>query len=85
MSRKKNAQVSPYENRNLEPITKRLKFVRHAGSSVVINEAIDLRKLLPLQTNKLFRYFGSLTTPPCDEVVTWTIFREPIPVSSNQV
>ena len=32
-----------------------------------------------------YRYYGSLTTPGCNEVVQWTIFTTPIPISAKQV
>jgi carbonic anhydrase len=32
-----------------------------------------------------FRYAGSLTTPPCDENVVWTILEDTIPVSQAQI
>ena len=32
--------------------------------------------ILPKNKNEFYRYHGSLTTPSCDEVVVWTIFKE---------
>ncbi|XP_039688946.1 alpha carbonic anhydrase 7 isoform X2 [Medicago truncatula] len=40
-----------------------------------------------IQFNKMhyYRYIGSLTTPPCDENITWTIVREVKFVSKEQI
>lgn len=32
-----------------------------------------------------FRYAGSLTTPPCSEIVTWNLIEQPIAVSQQQI
>lgn len=32
-----------------------------------------------------YRYAGSLTTPPCSEIVTWTVYDEPIEASGAQI
>jgi hypothetical protein len=41
--------------------------------------------LLPTIKDSFFRYKGSLTTPPCSEVVTWTLMTDPICVDERQV
>jgi len=44
-----------------------------------------IRSMLPESTELYFTYKGSLTTPPCLEVVTWIDFKHPIQLSHNQV
>ena len=41
-------------------------------------------ELLPADRT-LFRYEGSLTTPPCSEIVHWIVFRTPITASERQI
>jgi carbonic anhydrase len=45
---------------------------------------IDPSTLLP-KTRGYYRYMGSLTTPPCSEGLTWTVFRTPIEASPEQI
>ena len=44
-----------------------------------------LRDLLPASLGSYYRYTGSLTTPPCSEIVEWIVFRRPVPISYHQV
>ena len=45
---------------------------------------IDPTGLLP-SARSFFRYQGSLTTPPCSEIVTWTVYDTPVEVSAAQI
>ena len=47
--------------------------------------AFPLVNLLPTDQTKYYRYNGSLTTPTCDEAVTWTVFNDPVEISQAQV
>lgn len=46
---------------------------------------INLQNLLPSDLSHYYRYQGSLTTPPCFESVTWTLFNSMIPISERQM
>jgi carbonic anhydrase len=50
----------------------------------VLNAAIDPASLLPKAT-RIFRYEGSLTTPPCSEVVEWNVFAAPVAVAQSDI
>jgi carbonic anhydrase len=54
------------------------------GPEIRAAGAIDPAALLP-RSGGWFRYMGSLTTPPCSEGLTWTVFKEPIEASAGQI
>jgi carbonic anhydrase len=45
----------------------------------------NLIHLLPENHHSFYTYNGSLTTPPCYEVVTWVIMSEPVYMCQDQV
>lgn len=47
-------------------------------------DMIDLYNLLP-KNKSYFYYGGSLTTPPCSEIVNWYVLKEPIEASKEQI
>lgn len=52
---------------------------------VIANIKINAQQLLPKNTNAYYNYRGSLTTPPCSEIVNWLILKMPIEVSKAEV
>lgn len=48
------------------------------------SQPLDLASLLP-DNERRFQYAGSLTTPPCSEIVNWNVFTTPITASAEQI
>ena len=45
---------------------------------------VHLNDFLPADRDA-FRYQGSLTTPPCSEIVSWTVFTAPVTATPGQI
>ena len=49
----------------------------------VLGVSIDVSQLLPTSLG-YYTFPGSLTTPPCTEIVTWYVLKSPEQISSEQ-
>ncbi|WP_448188740.1 carbonic anhydrase [Azospirillum sp. sgz301742] len=76
--------ITPGEaNPALQPIWDAMP--KQAGpEKAVASVSVDPNGLLP-SNRAYFRYAGSLTTPPCSEGLTWTVFKEPVQASTEQI
>ena len=75
------------ENAALKPITDALPSINEADSDVKL-AGFRLDELIApaIGDGKIYAtYPGGLTTPPCNEVVTWLNFKQPLTVSAAQL
>lgn len=56
----------------------------HEGAERNLGGAYNPAALVPIKS-AYFRYLGSLTTPPCSEGLIWTVFKDPIAASPEQI
>ena len=54
------------------------------GPAAKADAAINPNGMLPPKLG-YYRYSGSLTTPPCSEVVEWLVLTEPVQVAASDV
>ena len=54
------------------------------GEPSALGEALELEALLP-EEFAYFTYQGSLTTPPCSEIVRWLLLDTPVLLSQAQI
>uniref|UniRef100_A0A3B3QYY8 Carbonic anhydrase n=1 Tax=Paramormyrops kingsleyae TaxID=1676925 RepID=A0A3B3QYY8_9TELE len=67
-------------------LTSYLPNVTNSGQKANITQQFSLDDLLVgVNRTKYYRYLGSLTTPNCNEVVIWTVFKDPVKVSKNLI
>ncbi|MEM7758708.1 MAG: carbonic anhydrase family protein [Cyanobacteria bacterium P01_A01_bin.40] len=56
-----------------------------AQAAQISDLTINALQLLPENSQQYYRYQGSLTTPPCSEIVTWLVLKQPVAVSRSQI
>lgn len=69
-------------------IVQQIQEIRKAGSNEVLRDSGILSKLIApdlASAQDYFTYKGSLTTPPCLEIVQWIDFAKPQHISHEQV
>ncbi|XP_043838534.1 carbonic anhydrase 12 isoform X2 [Dromiciops gliroides] len=67
-----------------DKIFSHLQDVKYKDQKVQI-PGFNIQDLLPKNIEEYYRYQGSLTTPPCFPSVLWTVFRNPVQISQDQL
>ncbi|XP_057662699.1 carbonic anhydrase 1-like [Diorhabda carinulata] len=73
------------ENKKYYQFEKDLPLVENFTASIDIINFDSLDDFTTTDRTAYFTYHGSLTTPPCSEVVTWIEFANTIPLSHEQI
>ena len=61
------------------------KIPSQADQTNQMSSDLNPEGLMPPLDGTAFRYDGSLTTPPCTEGVTWTVYKQPVTLSASQI
>ncbi|CAH1111540.1 unnamed protein product [Psylliodes chrysocephalus] len=73
------------QNQHYQKFERELPAVENLNATVDIIGFVSLDNFTTTDRNEYFTYKGSLTTPPCSEVVTWLEFINTIPLSHEQI
>uniref|UniRef100_A0A0B7AW18 carbonic anhydrase n=1 Tax=Arion vulgaris TaxID=1028688 RepID=A0A0B7AW18_9EUPU len=71
-------------NKNFDVIINNLSKIPKAYDEIEI-DSFAVRDLLPSAPLKYYRYYGSLTTPPCCESVIWSVAVKKVQISADQL
>lgn len=74
-----------YNNQELNKIVLQLRDISEFNTSTSMKRSLNLRNLLPRDIDTFYTYEGSLTTPPCSEIITWIIFPEAQKIGPQQL
>lgn len=59
------------------------RYLRELGPGRKLQESFDVYSLMP-EGASMYQYDGSLTTPPCSEVVFWNVVDTPVAISVRE-
>lgn len=68
-----------------EEMSELLTTITKPHSTATFKRPLALQEMMLANMHEYYVYNGSLTTPPCLEVVTWLDFYDPIEISHDQV
>jgi len=78
-------EIVEEDNPRLAPLLDHLAAVESSTGEEMDIPGFAANSILPENHDRFYRYSGSLTTPGCFEVVSWTVSRTVIPISESQM
>lgn len=78
-------QLDDVDNPHYVELTEVLPEVSQPNTSAQLTRVNSITDFILPNLDEYYTYHGSLTTPPCSEVVTWIDFKQSIPLSHKQV
>ncbi|XP_026755668.1 putative carbonic anhydrase 3 [Galleria mellonella] len=78
-------ELDRHEHPAYDDITLALSNVTEPYTSVIMSHPFSFLNILPYDLRRYFTYRGSLTTPPCSEVVIWLDFEQPVRLAHDQI
>jgi carbonic anhydrase len=77
-------EISNSPNSAYTEMSRLLPTIKKTNSSATFVKPLSLQSFMVSNIHQYYVYNGSLTTPPCSEVVTWLDFYDPIKISQEQ-